>query len=235
MAVSDFLEERFPEDLSFEFSGGPEFFTTVVAFSGGSEQRVVNWDQAKARYSAEHGLKDQEQLDALVAFFRIVRGKATGFRFRDWTDYASDMPIIIAQGSTRDFDDPVPNGATHQPLKRVGDGVVGLGDGSETQFQVIKRYSFGSATPFDREIKKPVAGTVRAYVDGVEQVITTDFTVDAATGIVTFVVAPPNGDSVEADFLFDVPVRFDADRMQVSLEHFNTNNWRDIKVVEVRL
>jgi uncharacterized protein (TIGR02217 family) len=33
------------------------------------------------------GLKNQQQLDELIAFFRARKSKAYGFRFKHWTDY----------------------------------------------------------------------------------------------------------------------------------------------------
>ena len=84
-------------------------------------------------------LKKQAQIDELIAFFRARRGKAYGFRFKDWTDY------------------------------KVTGELLGTGDDVKTQFQLAKRYPSGSLIEV-RTITKPVAGTVRVYKDGVEQV-----------------------------------------------------------------
>jgi uncharacterized protein (TIGR02217 family) len=76
-----------------------------------------------------------------------------------------------------------------------------------------------------------VAASVRVAVDGVE---TTDFAVDALTGMVTFGVAPAAGKTVTAGFLFDVPVRFDTDRLDIELSSFDAAEAPSIPLIEVR-
>src|SRR5690606_30364771 len=84
------------------------------------------------------------------------------------------------------------------------------GDGERTQFQLVKRYG-AAFDPYLRPIAKPVAGSVRVAVDGVEPA--GGWSVDVTSGVVGFAVAPPPGAAVTAGFLFDVPVRFDTDRL----------------------
>jgi uncharacterized protein (TIGR02217 family) len=83
-----------------------------------------------------------------------------------------------------------------------------------------------------RTIAKPVAGTVRVYLDGVEQLA--GWLVDLTTGVVTFLTAPAAGVAITADLEFDVPVRFDTDHMAVTLESFRLHRWQQIPVVELR-
>lgn len=99
-----FLETQFPSDISYGSSGGPEYLTDIVISQNGYEQRNINWDQARARYNVAHGVKTSEQLDALIAFFRTCKGRARGFRFKDWNDFeASNEFIATADGSTNIF------------------------------------------------------------------------------------------------------------------------------------
>jgi uncharacterized protein (TIGR02217 family) len=77
-----------------------------------------------------------------------------------------------------------------------------------------------------------VAGTVRIYLDGVEQL--SGWSVDVTTGIVTFSTAPVAGVDVTADFEFDAPVRFDTDHMAVTIENFRLHRWQQIPIVELR-
>ena len=44
------------------------------------------------RLDVASALKKQAQIDELIAFFRARRGKAYGFRFKDWTDYKATGP-----------------------------------------------------------------------------------------------------------------------------------------------
>lgn len=147
--MTGFHEIRFPDNIAYGATGGPEFATTVVVTGAGHEQRNVNWADARGRWDVGTGLKTQAQLDALIAFFRARKGKAYGFRFKDWTDFK----------------------ATGQ--------LIGTGNDATSDFQLFKRYPSGS-TEETRTISKPVAGTVRIYLDGVEQLA--NWSVDVTTG-----------------------------------------------------
>jgi uncharacterized protein (TIGR02217 family) len=199
--MSGFHEVRFPDNIAYGATGGPEFATTVVANVAGHENRKVNWSQARGRRDVASGLKKQAQIDELIAFFRALRGRAYGFRFKDWTDYR----------------------ATGQ--------LLGTGDDALTQFQLVKEYPSGSVIEV-RTITKPVAGTVRVYLDGIEQL--PGWSVDLTTGLVTFGTPPAVGVEVTADFDFDVPVRFDTDHMAVTIESYRLHAWQQIPIVELR-
>jgi uncharacterized protein (TIGR02217 family) len=108
---------------------------------------------------------------------------------------------------------------------------IGIGDNIDTTFQLIKSYTSG-AVSYSRTITKPVSGTVKIYFDTVEQ--TTGWTVDTTTGIVTFTIAPTSGVSITTDFEFDVPVRFDADQLQATMDDYGVYSWNRINLVEVR-
>jgi uncharacterized protein (TIGR02217 family) len=84
--MTSFHEVRFPDNIAYGATGGPEFATTVVATGAGHEKRNVNWAEARGRWDVASGLKKQAQIDELIAFFRARRGKAYGFRFKDLTD-----------------------------------------------------------------------------------------------------------------------------------------------------
>lgn len=112
------------------------------------------------------------------------------------------------------------------------DGVVlGMGTGAQTTFQLVKRYASGG-TEVIRVITKPVAGTVAVSRDGVA--VASGVSVDNTTGVVTFVTPPPSGVLMTGSFEFDVPVRFDADQMGLSLEHYEHGVWPDIAILEIR-
>ncbi len=85
--MSGFHEVQFPPDISYGASGGPGYSTTVVTTVSGHERRNANWAMARGRWNVAHGLKKREQVAELIAFFRARRGRAYGFRFKDWTDY----------------------------------------------------------------------------------------------------------------------------------------------------
>ena len=60
------------------------------------------------------------------------------------------------------------------------------------------------------------------------------WTVDTTTGVVTFTIAPGNGVVVRAGFEFDVPVRFDADVLDVTLDIERLGSITSIPLLEIR-
>jgi uncharacterized protein (TIGR02217 family) len=85
---------------------------------------------------------------------------------------------------------------------------LGMGTGVEQTLQLIKTYSFGTID-FTRKISKPVAGSVTVFANGIPSAVAVDYT----TGLVTVTASP--GDVLTWSGEFDVPVRFDADRLDV--------------------
>jgi uncharacterized protein (TIGR02217 family) len=209
--MAAFHEVRFPIAVAFGSLGGPERRTEIVVTGSGREERNGRWAHARRRFDVGYGVKSLEALAEVVAFFEERRGRLYGFRFRDPLDWASCGPgAMIA--------------ATDQRL--------GTGDGERRDFALRKRYGAGAA-PYFRPIEKPVAGTIRIAVDGVEAPPAA-FAIDTTTGIVTLEEAPADGASVEAGFAFDCPVRFDTDRLEISLSAFEAGVAPSIPIVEIR-
>ena len=89
----------------------------------------------------------------------------------------------------------------------AADQALGTGDGVRTEFPLVKTYG-GQV----RRITRPVAGTVRVSVDGVELAERLDARRRRAWSSST--TAPAEGAAVAAGFRFDVPVRFAEDRLE---------------------
>lgn len=201
-----FHEVRLPARLAFGSTGGVERRTEVVTLASGFERRATPWAHGRRRYLIGAGVRSLDDAAALVAFFEGRRGRLHGFRFRDFADFKSCAPS-----------------ATVGP----GDQSLGLGDGEAAAFPLTKTYA-----DLARPIAKPVAGTVRVAVDGVE---TTEFTLDETTGVVTFATPPAPGAVLTAGFEFDTPVRFDTDRIDVTLESFDAGRVVAAPLVELRI
>jgi uncharacterized protein (TIGR02217 family) len=210
-----FHDVRFPQRLAFGAVGGPERRTDIVTLASGFEERNSPWAGSRRRYNAGFALASLADLHEVIGFFEARMGRLHAFRFRDALDHASCAP-----------------GQTPQPT----DQALGTGDGATTAFQLVKTYASGGAT-YVRAIQKPVTGTVRVAVAGVEKTLGTDFTFDMATGIVTFLAGhvPGAGAAVTAGYEFDVPVRFDTDRLEINLAAFQAGDIPDIPLVEVKL
>lgn len=207
-----FYEGRFPEGIAYGATGGPEELTRVITLGSGFEQRDARWAQPRGSWNVSTGLKDDQDVEDLLAFFRIVKGRFRGFRFKDWLDYKS---VPVSQTPTKD------------------DVNIGTGDGAIKEFQLVKRYNFGG-TEVTRIITKPRPETVLIAKAGVLQTVDTDYVIDAAQGIVIFIIAPPGGQAITWGGEFDTPVRFDTDKISLTGITFGISNWDAIPIIEIR-
>jgi uncharacterized protein (TIGR02217 family) len=202
-----FHHTRFPLDIALGARGGPERRTEVTTLAGGGEKRNGRWAHSRRRYNAGYGVKSRADMQAVLAFFEERRGRLHGFLWRDGMDHSSGATV------------PQPT-----------DQMIGTGDGVRTEFQLTKTYG-AAFDPYVRVIAKPVAGSVRVAVDGVEAL--GGWTVDVTTGVVGFSAPPAAGIAVTAGFLFDVPVRFDIDRLDIELNGFDGAEAPSIPLVEI--
>ena len=207
-----FHEVRFPANLSLGSVGGPERRTEIVALANGFEERNTPWAHSRRRYDAGLGMRSLDDLEMLIAFFEARQGPMHAFRWKDWTDYKSCPASRTVSGL---------------------DQQVGIGDGVMRQFQLTKTYR-SDVHSYVRPIVKPLAGTVQVSVQGTPLVETVGFAVDVRTGIVTMTDAPDVGVQVTAGFEFDVPVRFDTDRLSLSMASFQAGDVPSVPVVEIR-
>ncbi|MEW6451155.1 MAG: DUF2460 domain-containing protein [Pseudomonadota bacterium] len=212
--MPSFHEVLFPLDISLKSSGGPERRTEIVALGSGREERNARWKHSRRRYDAGYGVKSLDALGAVVAFFEERRGRLHGFRWRDRLDHSSAEPGVAAAPT---------------------DQVIGTGDGETATFQLIKTYG-GVHAPYARPVTKPVPASVRIAVAGVEVEEGVAFTCDETTGAITFLSGhiPADGAAVTAGFLFDVPVRFDTDYLEVDLSAFAAGAIPKIPLVEIK-
>jgi uncharacterized protein (TIGR02217 family) len=206
-----FHEIRFPTAIAFHSTGGPERKTEIVALGSGFEERNGVWANSRRRYDVGSGVKTLDDLHAVVAFFEARMGRLYAFRFKDFADFKSCAP-----------------GASVAPT----DQAIATGDGTTEVFQLVKTYTSGPSG-WTRTVRKPVSGTVRVALSGVEQ--TSGWSVDTATGLVSFTSAPANGAAIAAGFEFDVPVRFDTDSLLVNLANFQAGEMPSLPLVEVLL
>lgn len=208
----NFHEVRFPAPLSVGSTGGPERLTEIVALRNGSEERNSPWRDSRRRYDAGLGVRSLDDLSEVVAFFEERRGQLYAFRWKDWTDFKSCAPSA-------------------RPAAL--DQRIGTGDGTTRIFTLTKGYGSGPYA-YTRPIRKPVAGSVAVAVAGLA-LDAGAFSVDETTGTVTLAEAPVEGAFVTAGYEFDVPVRFDTDRIAVNVAGFAAGEIPSIPVIEVRV
>ena len=203
---------HYPLALGLDATIAPEFSTTVTVTASGHERRNSLWADARLRFDVGPGIRSEAELGVLIAFFRARRGPARGFLLRDPSDHSS-------------------NGMTGTPT--ATDQLLGLGDGSETSFALVKRYGadhLGSAEAQVRRITRPRAETLLVSVGGAPR--PTGWTL--AGGVITFEDAPAPGAAVRAGFLFDVPVRFGEDRLEIAGAAFAAGEAPSVPVIELR-
>ncbi|WP_017998485.1 DUF2460 domain-containing protein [Paracoccus sp. N5] len=205
-----FHEVRFPDNISRGARGGPERRTQIVELASGAEERNASWANSRRRYDVAYGIRRADDLAAVVSFFEARNGRLHGFRFKDWADFKSCLPSQTP-------------GPANQP--------IGTGNGAATLFQLTKRYTSG-AQSWTRAIAKPVAGTVTIALNGTPQA--SGWSVSTTTGLVTFTTAPAAGVAITAGFEFDVPVRFDTDVLDVTLDLERLGSITSIPLVEIR-
>ena len=183
--------------------------TEVTELAGGGEERNARWAASRRRFQIGYGVRDHDALAELIDFYEDRLGPLHTFRFRDWADRKSCAPTATPAAT---------------------DVMIGIGDGATTAFQLVKPY--GSVTPFARTISKPVSGSVKVALAGVAQV--SGWSVDLATGVVTFTTAPATGVAVQAGFEFDCEVRFVSDDLGADIVHDTLGSVPDITLLEVR-
>ena len=201
-----FETPRFPENIAYGSSGGPEFKTHVFEGQSGIEERHIAWANARQRFDVSYDIRDADDMDTVRALFYNAKGKAHGFRFKDWADY------------------------------ELTDELIATGDNTTTVFNITKTYTAGSETyvrriskPVSGGIEVYVDGVLQTEGGA------NDYTLDYTTGVITFDTAPGAGLDITVTGSFDVPVRFDVDQMTPSHEGYLQESWGTIPLVELIL
>ena len=215
-----FDEVRFPTKIAYGASGGATFSTQIIPLLSGHEKRNGRWNVARGKWNVSLQQMPENEVAEAIEFFRNRMGMLRGFRFRDWTDF------------------------------RLRDEVIGVGDDVEVAFQVKKTYGAGEVYERVRDITKLVSDldmlSIAAlqgyepipwevYVDDVLKIESVDYSMNINTGIITFTDQPADTHLIKVNGEFDVPVRFDNDQMEASVEFYDAVSWNDIKLIELRV
>lgn len=204
-----FDDVLYPLALGRDATIVPEFSTNVAMTASGFERRNSIWSNARLRFDVGPGIRSEAELGVLIAFFRARRGAARGFRMRDPSDFSS-------------------NGMTGTPA--MTDQLLGTGDGLASEFPLVKHYGEGAAIQL-RRITRPRADTVLVSVGGIA--MPTGWSL-LDGGILSFTTPPAEGAEVRAGFLFDVPVRFTDDHLEIAGAAFAAGEAPSVPVVEIR-
>ncbi|MGB3797889.1 MAG: DUF2460 domain-containing protein, partial [Alteraurantiacibacter sp.] len=206
--LQSFDDVLYPLALGRDTAASPEFSTSISLTASGYERRNSQWSDARMHYDVGPGIRSEIELGILLEFFRARRGPARGFRLSDPFDFSS-------------------NSLTGSPT--ATDQQVGTGDGLTASFRLSKSYGHG-ADPQIRQITRPRGETILVSVNDVP---TTNWTLGPG-GRIIFSDAPVPGAIVRAGFLFDVPVRFSQDRLDISGSTFAAGEVPSVPLIEVR-
>ena len=204
-----FHEVRFPTNISRNGSLSVNRKTIISVADSGAEERNSPWANSRRTYNAGYGVKSLDDLYDIVSFFEERRGQLYGFRLKDPLDFNSTRP---------------------EQTPAFNNQVIGTGDGSTTAFNLVKTYGAG-ATAWVRRIRKPVSGTIKVGLNGVEQLA--GWSVNSTTGVLSFNTAPANGVQITAGYEFDTPVRLGTDNLQLNMTDFETGVFPSIPIVEI--
>ena len=203
--MTGFHEVRFPIQLALGAVGGPERRTEIVTLASGKEVRNAKWSSSRRRWDVGSAITRLAELQAVLSFFEARQGRLYGFRFRDPLDHSSALP-----------------GQDVSPI----DQALGSGDGAQTEFRLVKDYGGTS-----RAIVKPVPGSVRVALNGIEQA--GGWSLEATTGVITFDSASAPGVDIRAGFEFDCAARFEADQIAGVIEAFGAGRIVSVTLVEL--
>lgn len=212
--TAPFIETpRFPDELAAWAKGGRSFRTISVETYGGDEYRTAAWSMPRGEWDITSALRQTQPNAAynwktLRNFFTACKGQLYAFRFKDFQDYTDDDAGVL--------------------------GTTGVGVAATLAYQMFKNYVVSPLTT-QVIVQKPVASTIKIYINGVLKTLTTDYTLDSTTGIVTFVSQPGVGLALTWTGEYDVPVRFAADIPAMGLEDTGSFlEWQDLRVIQVR-
>lgn len=199
-----FYEINFPENVSIKSKYYIEYDTQINRSKNGREQRVSNKDEPLLYYNIVSGIKTKEEIDSIIKLFKFVKGRAIGFRFKDWLDYS----------------------AINQ--------TIGVGDDETVEFQLIKTYTTilnNENIIHIRKITKPVKSTVNIFVGGVNY--NDNLTINYTNGKIIFKNPVPMNEVITANFEFDVPVRFDNDTLEILMRNINSGEINNIRLIGI--
>ena len=206
--VQAFDDVDFPIAIGQQAAVSAQFSTNIVTTISGHERRNSDWADARASYDVAPGIRSEAELGILFEFFRARRGASIGFRFRDPFDHSSNEMTAI----------PTAN-----------DQLIGVGDGVQTEFHLIKIYGEGDDA-LKRQITRPISNAVVIAIDNVPA---SGWDL-AAGGKIIFENSPPADAQITAGFLFDVPVRFASDIMEANRFSFEAGEMPSVPLVEIK-
>lgn len=219
--MGQFRDVTFPDDVGRALNIGRSWLTRIIEGElNGAEERQGKRSQSVITIECNYVAYDEPSRKAIIDFFEVVEGPMYSFRVRNWLDFEAGYEYTNSGWSLLD------------PMH------FATGDGAETEFQLKRRYEGGSFVAY-RKVSKPrndPDAPVKIYkkISGTWTLQTTGYTIDYATGIVTFSVAPANGIEIGWCGLYDLCCRFESETLnsQANNRHVQTQSAIRLKEVD---
>ena len=272
-----FYELQFPADISWGAICGPSFKTDIAVLDSGFEARNASWSSARLKYDVTHKVRTKAEMDILDAFFRAMRGKAHGFRFKDWRDYQATNEVVVAPNGNstvqliktytqsgsevRTITKPVSGSVT---IRKAGVNLPGFTLDTATgiltlpivtgpkTITAITKANPGQVTAvahgFSNSDRIWIAGVlgmteVNNLAFTIAGVTTDTFTIGVNTSAYSTYTSAGTATKYEGQASavidwsgeFDVPVRFDMDELQCSIDAPGVYSWNRITLTEIRI
>lgn len=165
--MADFLEERLPVNVQMGASYSDAYNVEITTTSSGSEYRRLIHPFPVRTFSIEYAEKKTDLWAKVISMYHRAYGMYAGFRVRCLDDFSTNGQT----GTPTPFD---------APMALVSTGVYQLQRFYGTNGTPLSSVGFPKRTIF-----KPVSGTVRVGVSGIE-ISDSGWSVNNATGEVFF-------------------------------------------------
>lgn len=197
MTVPSFIESpRLELPRGWIYDVEPLYQVTVIQRGRGGEKRNLSTARPRSRISVTVPRDRIADIPGIRRFWHVARGRTSGFRVQDPTDYLSTADGFVREGGS---------GITSLDQPLIDDGAGG--------YELWKQYILGegsNALIHERRIFKPVAGTVVVANEFQDEQDPSTWDLDETTGTVetlTGFTGTPTSWGGE----FDLPVRFDSE------------------------
>jgi uncharacterized protein (TIGR02217 family) len=203
--LNTFIGKLFGYDLSYR----EEWFTDIVDYDTGKEQRNQIWERPKRHWVLPYNVLLTEYADKLRELSSRAKGASVVFKFEDPYDYECAL--------------------TECSITAVAAQVL---------FPLIKSYYPNESETWDETKTRIQPGSIFppvVKVDGATKTEGVDYTLDDDTGVVDFTLmgAPGAGAVITANYRFYYPVRFDRDAYEEMTVFSGIRNMGDVPIKEV--
>lgn len=166
--MAEFLEERLPVDVRMGATYADEYTVEITQTANGSEYRRLVHQYPRRIFNVSYMKLTVDLWSGLMALYHRAYGMYAGFRVKSLDDYTTNARTAAPT-------------ATDQTLQVITSGTV---------YQLQVAYGAGG-TPLGigrpvRTIFKPVTSTTKVAIGSLEQATPAMWSVDTATGRVTF-------------------------------------------------